>query len=257
MNLAALKEMAAMGLTIEQAIKLFETMGDRERSAGAERQARFRARRAVRNEGTDGVTGDVTDNVTSDASLGDAPPSSSFPPSPPPTPPPISPNPSPTLVRFQGAGAKDFDAFWAKYPRRVGKDAARKAYASALKRITGDDGPAVILAALSAQLEGWTDAQFIPHPATWLNQGRWQDDIEPPTGAPRDPTRPHGGPASAASDPRRANTESRRRAWIEAAAERSGQFPGGSREGPGADGGMPNRPPLTLASYSVGGGSRG
>lgn len=24
--------------------------------------------------------------------------------------------------------------------------------------------------------------QYIPHPATWLNQGRWKDEIEPTAG---------------------------------------------------------------------------
>ena len=31
---------------------------------------------------------------------------------------------------------------------------------------------------LKAQIAGWGDKQFIPHPSTWLNQKRWEDEIE-------------------------------------------------------------------------------
>jgi hypothetical protein len=65
-----------------------------------------------------------------------------------------------------------FAEFWAAYPRRVGKDAARKAHVAAVKR--GASVGAILQAVRDQQ---WPDeARFIPHPATWLNQGRWQDD---------------------------------------------------------------------------------
>ena len=70
-----------------------------------------------------------------------------------------------------------FDEFWAAYPRKVGKDAAAKAFA---KRRVGVGLLAQMLAALSTQKTGeqWRKdgGQFIPHPATWLNEGRWQDE---------------------------------------------------------------------------------
>ena len=43
----------------------------------------------------------------------------------------------------------------------------------------------VILAALHSALAssgpmlGATEAQYVPYPATWLNQGRWQDEPTP------------------------------------------------------------------------------
>jgi uncharacterized protein YdaU (DUF1376 family) len=70
-----------------------------------------------------------------------------------------------------------FDAFWRAYPNRVGKDAARSAFD---KRKVDDDLLALMLSAITAQAksEKWTKdgGQFIPNPATWLNQGRWMDD---------------------------------------------------------------------------------
>lgn len=68
-----------------------------------------------------------------------------------------------------------FDAFWAAYPRRVGKGAARRAWAKAL-RLAGAEA---ILGALRAQVAAglFKDATYTPFPATWLNQERWDDEI--------------------------------------------------------------------------------
>lgn len=74
----------------------------------------------------------------------------------------------------------EFDTFWAQYPRKVGKQAAIKAYAKSLKLTTPDK----ILSGvqlLKTETAG-KDADFIPHPASWLNAGRWDD--EPTTGKP-------------------------------------------------------------------------
>ena len=69
-----------------------------------------------------------------------------------------------------------FAEFWERYPRRIGKAAARKAYAKAMKVGTHDD----IMFGLSQQMTSLTarEAQYIPHPATWLNQERWNDEPE-------------------------------------------------------------------------------
>lgn len=71
----------------------------------------------------------------------------------------------------------EFDQFWAAYPRKTGKDDARKAFSRARKRVS----LRVIAEGLNAQLPTWPDpksseGRFIPHPATWLNGGRWSDD---------------------------------------------------------------------------------
>ena len=70
----------------------------------------------------------------------------------------------------------DFDQFWSIYPKRTGKAAALKAW----NKIRPDIS--IVLKALAWQKESkqWFEkgGQFIPNPATWINQHRWDD--EPP-----------------------------------------------------------------------------
>jgi len=70
---------------------------------------------------------------------------------------------------------KGFAEFWGLYPAKVGKAAARKAWPRAVQQAGGD--PNDIVFALKARLHLFPDDdRFIPNPATWLNQGRWEDD---------------------------------------------------------------------------------
>jgi hypothetical protein len=70
---------------------------------------------------------------------------------------------------------KGFNEFWAAYPAKVGKVAARKAFPRAVQVAGGN--PDEIVFGLKARLHLFpSDPQFIPNPATWLNQGRWEDD---------------------------------------------------------------------------------
>ena len=70
----------------------------------------------------------------------------------------------------------NFDVFWNQYPKKAGKDEARKAWDK--KQPPIDE----VLKALDwqKQSEQWqkNGGQYIPNPATYLNQGRWKD--EPP-----------------------------------------------------------------------------
>lgn len=80
-----------------------------------------------------------------------------------------------------------FDAFYEAYPRHVGRAKAEQAFMRAVKRGTE---PATIIYgarrfASDPNLPPPAEARFIPHPATWLNEGRWDDDPLPPRGAPR------------------------------------------------------------------------
>ncbi|MBM4322852.1 MAG: hypothetical protein FJ115_04750 [Deltaproteobacteria bacterium] len=74
-----------------------------------------------------------------------------------------------------------FDIFWEAYPKKVGKKEARESWGkikitrellekmlNTIKKFTGSD---------QWIAEG---GRFIPHPATWLNQGRWDDEVTKP-----------------------------------------------------------------------------
>lgn len=85
-----------------------------------------------------------------------------------------------------------FDRFWHMYPRKVSKQAARRAW-DKLK-------PDMLLCsqmsrALKAQMqsEEWTrdGGRFIPYPSTWLNGRRWEDELTPaPVSNPDTPAQP-------------------------------------------------------------------
>ena len=72
--------------------------------------------------------------------------------------------------------------FWTLYPRKVGKAKALKALLSSLKATPPDRKESLgdeILSGLKKYLISWEgkDVEFIPHPATWLNQRRWEDEL--------------------------------------------------------------------------------
>lgn len=71
-----------------------------------------------------------------------------------------------------------FDQFWDHYPRKVGKDDARKAYKRACSKVS-DEGIILDGACRLAADPNLPDKQFIPHPATWLNRGGWDDEALP------------------------------------------------------------------------------
>ena len=73
-----------------------------------------------------------------------------------------------------------FDKFWKIYPRKIGKGKAKDAFNKAVLKTT----LSTIMDAVSeyAQSVHRKDPKFIPHAATWLNQERWDDDIEAPQG---------------------------------------------------------------------------
>ena len=70
-----------------------------------------------------------------------------------------------------------FERFWACYPRKVGKGNARKIFAK-LKPSEEMLGRMIRAVELAKQSPQWQrdGGQYIPHPATWLNQERWEDE---------------------------------------------------------------------------------
>lgn len=90
-------------------------------------------------------------------------------------------NPNPNPNPKTDAIASMFARFWTAYPRHEAKQTALKAFT----KINPDE--ALLETMLSAiarfkETAQWQEdgGQYVPHPATWLNQRRWED--EPPKG---------------------------------------------------------------------------
>lgn len=94
---------------------------------------------------------------------------------------PIQSNPNPIQSESESNThdvlASAFDVFWSVYPKKTGKEAARKAFKKIPKSAYSLLVPAVEAQKKSRQ---WMEenGRFIPNPATWLNQGRWEDEVQ-------------------------------------------------------------------------------
>lgn len=83
--------------------------------------------------------------------------------------------------RLEAKGKEDarirFDRWWAEYPRKTAKDAAWREW---LQRSPSDELTDQMIGKVREQRASaqWLKdgGQFIPHPRTWLHQGRWQDE---------------------------------------------------------------------------------
>lgn len=96
-----------------------------------------------------------------------------------------------------------FEHFWEVYPRIIGRKAATKAFEKAVREVGLErvmDGARRYAADPNLP----TDKQFIPHPATWLNQGRWDDE----------PCAPRGGASKQSSTDRQRAVNDRVRARL-------------------------------------------
>ena len=75
--------------------------------------------------------------------------------------------------------AVTFEQFYNDYPRKVGRYTAERSFKklSVKDKINAYNG-------LKNYLRYWkaneTEKQFIPHPSTFLNQKRWEDEVELP-----------------------------------------------------------------------------
>lgn len=69
-----------------------------------------------------------------------------------------------------------FDEFWTLYPRKIAKAVARKSWSR-----LSEEQQLQAAKAITDHLAYWeakeTELEFIPHPATWLNQERWEDEL--------------------------------------------------------------------------------
>ena len=90
----------------------------------------------------------------------------------------------------------DFAKFWEAYPRKENKPAAERAW-----RKLSPDKPLVDIIVRAVGLHAKSDAwvkdggTFIPHPSSWLNGKRWEDDL---TAMPQPQVNPlYAGPGKA------------------------------------------------------------
>ncbi len=72
-------------------------------------------------------------------------------------------------------GSISFNRFWDVYPRKVAK---QKALASWNKINPNSELLEIILGSIKSNIKSgqWNDLKFIPHPTTWLNGARWEDE---------------------------------------------------------------------------------
>jgi hypothetical protein len=96
-------------------------------------------------------------------------------PSPTPTPTP-TPNQKRSTAAADEGYSPEFERFWKTYPRRVAKDKAWRAWRKAKALPPVEE----LITAVEQHMltDQWRKdrGEFIPHPATWLNQRRWEDE---------------------------------------------------------------------------------
>ena len=71
---------------------------------------------------------------------------------------------------------QDLEEIWERFPRKVGKGKAIPAIEKALKTVDVDRLKRAVSAFATIVKREKTEKRFIPHPATWLNGGRWSDE---------------------------------------------------------------------------------
>ena len=71
----------------------------------------------------------------------------------------------------------DFDLFWKEVPRKIGKKGAMRAFKAACKDSSAEKITASMTAFAADCKSKGTEQRFIPMPASWLNAGRYDDEV--------------------------------------------------------------------------------
>lgn len=164
---AAIRRMLEAGLTIDQALiaaEAFEAETFVQEPVTSKRQARNKRyyERLKSSEKRLNVS------ETSNSDGGDFLPSPEGS-----SPKPLSPKPLSSLPPSPpkgGSSPTDFENFWAKYPHKVGKRDAEKAFSQAIRRDSVD----AIMDGLDRYARKTDDRPWC-NPSTFLNQDRWSD----------------------------------------------------------------------------------
>jgi hypothetical protein len=68
----------------------------------------------------------------------------------------------------------EFELFWNAYPKKVGKKSAQKAWLIAVKTT---EAQTIIQGAIAYSKDPSRKEAYTAHPTTWLNAGRWLDEV--------------------------------------------------------------------------------
>ncbi|MBK8113573.1 MAG: hypothetical protein IPK44_03025 [Candidatus Accumulibacter sp.] len=103
---------------------------------------------------------------------------------------PPTPSAIPVAIKPESAspvgaagGGSGFAEFWLSYPKKVGKAEAERKW----KNLKPDAGAVLSAVKRQSASEQWRrdGGQYIPNPATWLHQRRWEDEpAQPPANSP-------------------------------------------------------------------------
>ena len=99
---------------------------------------------------------------------------------------PPNQQPEPTAEPKDSSASADleaFGAFWLTYPKRRDKEAAKRAWQAAIER--GANPERIVTAAQAyARDRAEEDPRYTKYPATWLNNGCYDDEPDPQPGRP-------------------------------------------------------------------------
>ena len=79
------------------------------------------------------------------------------------------------------ANEQEFAQWWDHVPKRVGKTRAQESYSKAVASGVSHETLLVGIRKYAVSVSQ-TEAQYIKHPSSWLNQKCWEDDPPPPRG---------------------------------------------------------------------------
>lgn len=86
-----------------------------------------------------------------------------------------------SLAHLDGERESDFEKFWKAYPKKKKKDDALKVFNRKKSKMPSIE-KVIFAIQIQKKSNDWTrdEGQFIPYPASWLNGGSWDDQVELP-----------------------------------------------------------------------------
>lgn len=94
------------------------------------------------------------------------------------------------VVPIRRKADETFARFWERYPRKKSKQAARKAWDKAAKKVD----PEVLIEAAGRLADSKPNLKYTLYPATWLNRGSWEDEPDGVRAVSGDHYRGYHGP---------------------------------------------------------------